>query len=108
MSFINPNFRNIQKKEMIKETKNIETLDINFDNVKLAGEPRRQDISKKEENIVSLDTIIKMEEKSKIEYIDSPSVANLNGVPRIEELNLSEVAKIQIEYFDKVENTMSM
>lgn len=108
MSFVNPNFRNLQKKEMKKEENNIETLDINFNNVKLSGEPRMQDIPNVEENIISLDTIIKKEKMHEFEYVDSPNFAFLNGVPKIEELDMSELAKIQIEYFDAVNNSMSM
>ena len=93
---------------MVKENNNVETLEVNFDNVKLAGEPRRQDIPSVEENIVSLDTIIKSDEISNYEYIEFSNVARLNGVPRIEELNFSELAKIQIAYFDRMNNKMSM
>lgn len=108
MSFINPNFRSVQKKEIKGETNEIETLDVNFNSVKLAGEPRRQDIPSKEENIISLDSIIKSEEESKYEYMNSPTVAILRSVPKIEQLSIDEIGKIQIGYINKIGNTMSM
>ena len=108
MSFINPNFKNIPKKEIVDESSKIENINVNFDNVKLKGEPRRQDIPNKEGNIVSLDTIIKNEEETEFEYLNLGNVAKLTGVPKIEEFNLSEIAKIQIKYFNTMGNSMSM
>lgn len=111
MSFVNPNFRNTQKKQIVNEENNVEMIDVNFNNVTLKGEPRRHDIPSKEENIISLDEIMKEEKKeevSKFELTDAPSVANLTSVPRIEELSASDVAKIQINYLSRIEKTMSM
>lgn len=108
MSFINPNFRKISRKEIKKETDELEVLDINFNNVKLTGEPRRYDLNEKKEDIVSLNEILEKQYSPKYEFVDSPNIANLNGVPKIEELNLNKIAKIQIKYFENIGNTMSM
>lgn len=111
MSFINPNFRNTHKKQVVNEENNVEMIDVNFNNATLKGEPRRHDITSKEENIISLDSIMNEETKeevSKFQLTDSPSIANLTSVPRIEEIQASDVAKIQINYLNRIEKTMSM
>ena len=107
MSFVNPNFRDTQKKQIVNEENNVEMIDVNFNNVTLKGEPRRHDIPSKEENIISLDEIMK-EEVSKFELIDAPSNANLTSVPKIEEFSESDAANIQINYLNRIEKTMSM
>ena len=111
MSFVNPNFRNTQKKQIVNEENNVEMIDVNFNNVTLKGEPRRHDIPSKEENIISLDSIMNEETKEEVstfEMIDSPITANLTSVPRVEELNASDIAKIQINYLSRIEKTISM
>lgn len=111
MSFINPNFRNTQKKQIVNEENNVEMIDVNFNNVTLKGEPRRYDIPGKEENIISLDEIMKEEKKeevSKFELIDAPSNANLTSVPKIEEFSESDAANIQINYLNRIGKTISM
>lgn len=107
MSFVNPNFRNTQKKQIVNEENNVEMIDVNFNNVTLKGEPRRHDIPSKEENIISLDEIMK-EEVSKFELIDAPSNANLTSVPKIEEFSESDAANIQINYLNRIGKTISM
>ncbi len=107
MSFINPNFRNTQKKQIVNEENKVEMIDVNFNNVTLKGEPRRHDIPSKEENIISLDEIMK-EEISGFELTDAPLVANLTSVPRIEEHKKSDVANIQINYLNGIGKTISM
>ena len=107
MSFVNPNFRDTQKKQIVNEENNVEMIDVNFNNVTLKGEPRRHDIPSKEENIISLDEIMK-EEVSKFELIDAPSNANLTSVPKIEEFSESDAANIQINYLNRIGKTISM
>lgn len=108
MSFVNPNFRSKNRKENLNDKNDIEMLDVNFNDARLNGEPRRQDIQNQEENIISLDSIIKSEEEVIYEYIGLPTIASLSSVPRIEELSVNDVAKIQISYLEKIGNTIIM